>query len=482
MTLVLAIVFMSVGFMACGRNDVPAAPDAPVFEIEEPVSEPKQYDEEITMNVLDIIEESEEDVPDFASFPFTTYTDFNENRAWVQFDDNGTRVTALIDRGGMVLYQITENVSTFNSLFSFEGGYAWYVHSGGYTIIDKDGNITNTNTNGENNYIIIGRVEGQFLAAEHISDMTTNEYRFGTIDAYGNIIHPFTTLEPRHAIITILNSNINQEALANSFINLGDGIITFSTGTPFRSFYNVNSNRFVDLGNLGLMTSFSKGKALMSIGCPMWYITSSSFDDFYFPNNLQNSHPIVRYNFGNLFSEGLIFVSSRFEAWHDDRVVSGPTYINHLYEVAVELTEHVDLIRDGSPFSGGYAVLRFFGLDGNSYIAAIDRNGSLQYEPIQFDGTHGPSRIEKRSVTGHEGHVGFVGGGFTGNGWVQVEISREEYVISPRGEVLRLGVDDISAIGNDVSFGRISNGFIRYDDRFISLDGRTVISEVFVKN
>ena len=37
----------------------------------------------------------------------------------------------------------------------------------------------------------------------------------------------------------------------------------------------------------------------------------------------------------------------------------------------------------GGPFYGKYAVLSITGVDGNSYVTVIDKNGTIQFEPFQ---------------------------------------------------------------------------------------------------
>jgi hypothetical protein len=152
----------------------------------------------------------------------------------------------------------------------------------------------------------------------------------------------------------------------------------------------------------------------------------------------------------NGYSEGLIFArGAGGDVW-------GYYDLNGL---VIGFPEYAGRQFNGAPFRGGYAVMSVTGVDRANYITAIDKAGNRLYEPIKAG-----ADINESS-----------------HGYVLATTVDGRVVICPDGAILKLGVDDLSVIGNGISFGEISNGFILMNNQYISLDGRTIIDSVTIQ-
>lgn len=167
-------------------------------------------------------------------------TDFSEGRAWIQFHESdrnegsvdamidaaeaamgsdterfvygmqnyswqGNNRAALIDTQGKILWEseLTENSIVLEKMSDFKDGMAYFIFNGNdgksYNIINSDGNVTFTKEFDEN-FFILGHGGGLCLAAEHVVDFDTDEWRIGAIDKNGDTVIPFMAYELKSAL------------------------------------------------------------------------------------------------------------------------------------------------------------------------------------------------------------------------------------------------------------------------------------------
>ena len=99
-------------------------------------------------------------------------------------------------------------------------------------------------------------------------------------------------------------------------------------------------------------------------------------------------------------------------------------------------------------FSGEYAELYYQGSDDNTYVTVMDRNGNAQYEPVRID------KLPQANMYSYTYDPKF---GYAWNGYVLARIDGEEKIITPSGEILSTGTNEISGILEESS--RLSSSY-----------------------
>ena len=404
-----------------------------------------------------------------STYPITKTHLFSEDRAWVEFSDDGKTKLGLIDNKGKLLYSRS---SDYVYCYPFTDGLSLVVISGPpdyYSIIvDSSGKVTFDSIEDGNGYIVSGYGNGHFLAMQHITNFDTNEWRFGTIDKNGKVLNNFKT---DYAAATAI-SEVTFRKTVTGFVfkewrYLGDGyLFTNYSFAYFNSsfIYSIGQNKFYDSSKsiYEFLGKYQNGWTLYAeadgsiLADPSNYADEKSrFVDIKIPPYEKMDKSVealfgdseTKYSRCDLYSEGLVFARQGRQDYgyyniQGEKVISFPDWTNRTY--------------GGAPFSGGFAAIRLIGADGKEYATVIDKNGKAQYEPIA---------VESFNVFDSY------------NGYVLVKLSGEDVLIDPKGNVKRPGVDDISGIG-DARIINISGGFISRSSEYISVDGKTVINSI----
>jgi hypothetical protein len=257
----------------------------------------------------------------------------------------------------------------------------------------------------------------------------------------------------------ILNSNMNGE---NNYVLLGyaDGhFIVLEHITNF----DTNEWRLGTIDEHGNIKNELRARLSVKVesGLGMIYNTANPvIAPQYEGDGVINIHPNIFYNVRtdevinvdiNLYSEGLRFNSN---GYYDSNglVIGFPEYEGRQFS--------------GAPFNGGYAVMYVRGVDNYYYVTVIDKTGNRLFEPIKTDYNNTYADGLWTDIIN------------SSQGYFITSIDGERVVVFPDSKTLKVGVDDLSIIGNDISFNNISNGFIMTNTEYISLDGKTIISSV----
>lgn len=466
--LLIVVLLLSILLSGCGNS----GDSSPVAVDNSDAWEDNSEYEEMDMDYEeDTYEETEEVV---VTYPLTELTPFSEDRAWVKYDKDGIIYTGIIDTDGNVLYETEED---FYYKSQFQDGTAFYRKNKEVTspcgIIDLDGNVLfDSQITSDGGYLILGYGEGHFFAAQHIENFDVNEWRYGTLDKNGNILHEMRqfTFED-NSCLGAPKANYETEYIGENYIRFEAISNNYSN-----EFYNLSTAEIVVPGsNYEPVTEFHEGYAL----CEAYYMiygdiimnVSEWLDSLKYDMDLWEENPYYNRGIENIYDsfgwkDGLILASPCL--LHGDQ--TEPTdygYYDKDWNLVVSLEKYRDKDIEGGPFGSEYAAVTLRGSDGCHYASAIDRSGDLVYDPVKID----------------DGELHD-----SANGYFQVIIDGEGKIISPDGTTYTLGIDDLSML-EGLTFGDISNGFIIMGSEgdssgispcYISLDANTIIDSVKV--
>jgi hypothetical protein len=427
----------------------------------------------------------------FVEYPLREMGVFSEDRAWVKYGDQNQPSTALMDNTGKVLFSTDYEIrysSPFEDGLSYcivngEPDYKWFVIDSAGTVLSSNFDVSSMDAVKTNNYILLGYADGHFLVAEHITGFDANEWRLGTIDKNGNIINE---LKPRpdfdiERTVGDLDYSLENGTLSRLFLYAGDGIVSMQYAGGF---YSISEDKAVNLitedgtpfhsGSQALhfYGDFYEGSTLVSYhvgGASKYFIMSSDYlsGDM---NNTEIYKPLQAESVSG-YNEGLYvgWVEPDNTTMIDyDYRPGGYGYFDIAGQLAISFPEYEGRKHYCAPFSGGYAAMSIAGVDDFWYVTVIDKTGKKMYEPIKTDDDV-ENTYSEHLVSGVSSH-----------GYIYDSIGGERVIITPNGEILKPGIDDLSIIGKDASFGNISNGFILTNEGYTSLDGNTVISSVSI--
>ncbi|GHU52528.1 hypothetical protein FACS1894132_02380 [Clostridia bacterium] len=413
----------------------------------------------------------------YITYPFQSLAPFSEDRAWVKYGGNNPLSTALIDNTGNVLFHTDMDIlycSQFEDGFSYclvkgDPDYTWFI-------IDRAGNITSSNfdTSGAtsdkpNNYVLLGYADGHFIVTEHVANFDKNEWLLGTIDENGNVKNELK-VRPDLEITELVKTNyykITKEEYYDIIWHAGDGIVSLMG----KGLYSVREDKALALKskdgvsyfngvllNLNFYGGFNNGSTLISCDSGA-FVMSSAYLSGDFSN--KEIYKFAPYDIAGPHSESMYFtggfpLTEGQIVYNDNYYSRGMGYCD-LSGNLITFPEYDGREFAGAPFRGGYAVMSVKGVDGATYVTAIDKTGKRLYEPLKTDGVD----INESS-----------------HGYVFAKINGGRLVVSPDGTILRPGHDDLSAIGNDVAFGDISSGFIKAKTGYISLDCKIIIESI----
>jgi len=438
-------------------------------------------------------------------YPLENLAPFSEDRAWVQYyPERNTCITALIDTTGEVLFSTDMNVIDYSP---FVDGLSYCIVRMNspqldlrYMIIDKSGEIissTATSVQRDHDYVILGYTNGHFIVAEHIVNFNTDEWYIGTIDSHGNVINELQPCENINLYSTISNyQSYNDHKTGNrTAFYVGDGIIglianrdfKLGTGEYLSGLYDTKTNSSLSFNysrneNLIIFGKFYDGQMLVKYDKPFdntYYMMSSD----YLTSDLGDENIFTPLSDTSSIGLALEF---RFSEGLGNNLYSMPSahYIN-VEGVAVTIEGHPDyegLTVYGLPFKGDYAILNIIGADGYVYVTAINKAGTIMYEPVKTD-------INSRGAFGHVSNW-LPTEDSTDNGYVCTKIKDILVIITPKGDIIPVS-NDLSSIDNNLSITYvdpsdrtnrttfvISGNWIINDNTYTSLDGSVIIDSV----
>ncbi len=411
-------------------------------------------------------------------------TDFSEGRAWVQYNvmdkekgsakafaesvsaamgDDFDRIqylvenydlrgnkAALIDTNGKILWEseATEKDTVLEQVSEFRDGLAYCIFNGNdkktYIIVDAQGNTVFTRDFHEDDmdeddmdYIILGHGGGLVLAAEHVADFSTNEWRIGAIDKNGAIAVPFQVYEnkpnegleaveapsgeepdPNYDYDGYLKYHEQLEAYEEyesecsvsyplSFDNynreesceyLGDGVFGLSC-PEWSVLLNIKTQKIIYsydnyMGRLisTFITKFKDGVATVVYsvfhGLKNEQYISSLRTDGTFTETISNDWINYHLKSHMEFGDGLVFVSdtvAQNEIYGEvmqENLTTGAYYDKDGRKV-IDFPEYDDknLYYCCTPFQNGYAVMYIEGADEYLYTTVINKKGKRMFEP-----------------------------------------------------------------------------------------------------
>ena len=366
---------------------------------------------------------------------------FSEGRCWIKFKNDGEEHVGIIDDSGRLIYKYTHenNADYCRRSTRFQSGVACqYSLEGKFFLIDSDGNILYESPDKSDTeiYDFIGQYKDKFVIEKHIKTFSENSYYLQIIDKNGKVISEYKTDDT--------SGNRGFEKISEGVYTVGNNLIL--KFDPCEIIPYDDTEYVEDYRIVGTQYISDDGTVIAE-------------KSDYFAGGLEF---LEYYECKNVFDK------------------EGETgYYNIQGELVVRLPEFPEGVEidDCSEFRNGeYATLKIRGADGYTYATIIDKNGQIQYEPIKI----------KAFYYGIENI----------NGYILVILPDEERisVITPKGTILVLGVDDCSELGSDAVFFDsyhyfISDGFIRMDAEmkkahgiestgvgFVSLDGKTTIT------
>lgn len=393
-------------------------------------------------------------------------TDFSNGRAWVQFYEahrekgsvkageealeaalgdkkdmviyglqnyhpDGHSRAALIDTTGKILWEsdLTPNSTILPQISEFDNGVAYITFNGKdqeiYYIIDIDGNSTYARAVTDD-FVILGSGDGNFLVAEHTSNFDVDEWQFGLMDRYGNMVTPYQTYEKtfpetkevvapptgempdpnddywgyceyqeqlkayeEYANYEYIPEMIRIDKNTVQCEYLGEGKYLLTLDRSQNVVLDMINQRTLlsDFSDYKrsvpyFITDFENGTAYAMNENPDLQIYQISSDGT--KTQITNS---LYYSTSLEFSEELAFVeySESEEAFIDrnGRSYPGGLYCNLIGEVVIEFPQFHNGVHYYScgPFHGGYALMTIRGADNEDYVTAIDKNGNLMFEP-----------------------------------------------------------------------------------------------------
>lgn len=302
---------------------------------------------------------------------FTKVSPFSEGLAWVQYkDDDRKTVTSVINTSGEVVFSVDRAVDYYSD---FCDGYAFYLYtidtveqdksldSVAFCILDRDGNVTYASEN-DGVRIALAYGEGHFLVIEHISNFDTEEWRFGSIDQYGNTIIDF--IKKPDFLSFPYDYKDYSNGFLSQYIYLGDGFFELSS----RHLYNVREQKAFDFSVHALIRDgFQDGYMIYDTHGNSWTIfaISTSGDNIEFDQRSRFDRDEV---FLSGYSEGVFFYDRAYYSIDGTVQINFPQYEGKLIA--------------GGTFDEGYAPLYVQGADKKDYFTIIDSQGNELFEPI----------------------------------------------------------------------------------------------------
>lgn len=352
---------------------------------------------------------------DINSKLLTAALPYSDGIAWIQYlSDTNNTITAAIDADGNILFTLDEQNICYCS--DFQDGYAFYavdddtiIYKSTYSghrltheiIIDEEGNELYCTKQDSASDIkeehILCYGDNRFVALRHISNMTTNQWYIGTIDAQGNTIDEFQEFDDGDSYLNFanlqkqLNTTYSYYYLEPLDIQTTPKIICVSRYLG-EGVYCLNDSKFSSKGcfyraGQGIMARFEEGVS----------------DSGLFPLGIANNKFIMgKYRNGGRFNYLKIFDHNgsrikELDSYSADYIgqKTAPRYAfkddmfyyrKGYYDVDLNLVRPVDLYPDLAvwchPFYHGYAIVQIKGQDEELYMTVINEQMEEQFEPM----------------------------------------------------------------------------------------------------
>ena len=384
-----------------------ATPEPEIGEMEDPVSEPEEY--ELNEDELEPqIDQEPEVYLNLDGMSILAMAPFEDGVGWVQYMSDGEMFTAAVETDGHLLFKIPGPVWYVSP---FEMGAAYVVISdnatyysnaaGGYEqvasavtheeIYDLDGNLWySTAWSSYDEEHILCSKDDKFVVLRHESGLDHNDWTLGTIDRFGDTVDEFRSYDgvgggllpswkSKYSGTKMLPNkygagygNGNDGDPGDGFSRyIGDGAFYLTGGSLL---YQPEKQTVGALKGTTLVSDVFDGKVL-SYWNGTYYVQDINSSD---ANSVQalrdNQYTDIK---ARGFSDGFRHMMVENLLYHDH------AYYDIDMNRAVEITDYTNLEMDGSIFHDGYALIALKGMDGKGYVTVIDKNGTVQFEPIQ---------------------------------------------------------------------------------------------------
>lgn len=418
---------------------------------------------------------------------------FSEGRAWTVLSDNEFYTLALIDTDGKIVYKTTtdgfaqmigvnKNDCFVRSTY-FESGYTvlYNTKDEGFIIIDKDGQVTYNTRDFDDNtfYYFLGQYKDSFICFKEEKSFSSMTTKMNVIDCKGNIIKEDIAPGIGRSDFGICH-NIGEGFMYGDYSLINCNNWNFINGS-YKNFTNPlvsidDNDGFVD-GYLIINMSDLVGVHSYVAAAPADLKDQKSYNAFC--ANAEKKGGIRKDTFGE--GKYLDSLDSDHPSSYVYKTIDGKT------AVTPQIPDTVTIETIGTPttkFSGGYAMLKMRGADGEYYISSIDSAGKLQFEPKKT-----------KDVYEHTGNYE--------KGYLPCAPTHSSYfssVLTYDGRVLKIGEDDLSELKDitltyrDNDWPVLKGGFFcgyqleneKYGfksgkkvDYYVSLDGKKVITKAF---
>ena len=422
---------------------------------------------------------------------------FSEGRAWAEWDQEDDYHLGIIDTDGNAIYSIS-NISIAKDFFHkesegthtrsmaytfmpFRDGITYIDFNGhGFIIIDKEGNeLSRFVTDDEREYRMLGYQDGEFLVREHVENVEEDQTYIYVIDKNGKKLK-----DPAAANAGKKNADC-----------LGQGIFQLynDSGLYKNGIYNSKTGQYVDCEPM--VSTVSDGKIIFHGDHGLCLTNLDVLEN---QENWDKALAAYREKAdqSDRVSEGEIRdfplekdnIDESSTPYQDGQVPGNDICVYDFEGKALnkpaEIPEKASYPHITN-FKDGYAGIFMNGADGEFYFTLVDKEGKKQYDFMQGNIIQNLGRgyLLVHSEENNDYYEG-------------------EFVISPTGQILDIGADDISGVGEDARGYKFrdayldsahkeeeiifSGGFIigkMVDDNqaYISLDAEKAIVNVTVK-
>jgi len=348
---------------------------------------------------------------------------FEGGIGWIQYMDGGEMYTAAVELDGHVLFEIPGPVWYVSA---FEDGAAYAVISDNATyypnasptvgcyeqvapavfheeIYDLSGRLLYSTdptydaaTLGDNHIICAG--DASYVVLRHVADLEYDSWQLGVIDKNGEILYDFAEYEEvdksllptwngkYHGTSRLPNmygagyGNGNDGDQGDGFSRyIGEGVYYLTSGSS-EVLYKPAMNIAVESSGKKLLGECYGGKVL-STWNGNYYIQDIINDSFEHAIPLQSNLNYEDIGPGRIFRYDHFMTESLY--YHDH------AYYDIEMNRVIEIEQYTSLKMDGSIFNEGFALIFLVGKDGNTYVTAINDEGTIQFEPFRADCTSG---------------------------------------------------------------------------------------------
>lgn len=377
--IILSLMLCSVLMVtACGAAETEESKIiAEEIVVEETTSAEEEYlDESESKNVQETDEEIIETTVEKEYARLEKASDFSEGLAWVKYEDAyGVEYIGLLDTTGEITApNVKKSITSFGSDFS--GGYAYINYEDGFDIIDKQGNVTASNPEGEG-FSVVAAGDGVFFVMQKVRTFDTNEDRYGFMDAMGNWLFDLTP------DLVVPSSDVGAHGLIYSYHGEHIFSIQFDGRFPYRDYYLFN----VDTGVKWkyedcIPLKYFNGKTILQ--------TREEYSVMEDNGEISYSFPKSDYgDFGAVYSEGLLFTG---ELDYESRgagygIIQSGKFYDIEGNIVIDLSQYALVSREAEgfySFKEGVAPIMLLGADYCPYITFINRTGEFIFEPIKL--------------------------------------------------------------------------------------------------